>query len=57
MFRATEPQVLFRAQLYTANYGAYDVAPGGDRFLVVEKAAQSAPISFFTNWEQALEGR
>jgi len=57
VFRTSEPEVLFRASLYSGAYGAYDVDPSGERFLILEQAAQTAPISLFTNWEQALDVR
>jgi Tol biopolymer transport system component/tRNA A-37 threonylcarbamoyl transferase component Bud32 len=57
VFRATEPEVLFRANLYAGSFGVYDVHPSGERFLILEQSAQYAPISLFANWEGALEGR
>ena len=57
VFRATEPEVLFRANLYAGSYGVYDVHPSGERFLILEQSAQYAPISLFANWEEALEVR
>jgi Tol biopolymer transport system component len=57
VFKATEPRLLMETKMFAGNYASYDVMPDGERFLLLEQASQFAPISLFTNWVGALEGR
>jgi Tol biopolymer transport system component len=57
VFRSQDPVKLFQADLASGSYGGCDVDPSGERFLILQPAAQFAPISLYVNWEEALEVR
>ena len=52
-FRASKPRVLFEG----AYFDAYDVAPDGQRFLMVEpvEGTQSTQINVVLNWLDELK--
>jgi Tol biopolymer transport system component len=56
-FAAGEPKRLFQSFMLSGSMGDFAPARAGDRLMVVEQAAQEAPISLFLNWMDALATR
>jgi hypothetical protein len=60
-FSAENPRTLFEGRFVPTRRGeaAYDVAPDGERFLMVQREEQSVPtrIDVVLNWFEDLERR
>ena len=51
-----EPSELFRVAMRpTEAYDAFDVAPDGERFLVLERTGPQAPLTLVQNWPALLD--
>ena len=55
-FSAGKPKILFEGR-FLSDYGSYDVAPDGERFVMVQEERESAPrqIHVVLNWHQELK--